>query len=296
MMPNIEGMQYWSEPVLIMLFVVVFVTGSCIGSFLNVVIYRLPIMLQRQWQSEANSFLAQEDEINLNETPQAMFNLAFPGSACPTCSAKIKAWQNIPIVSYCLLRGKCHSCQSPISIRYPVVELFTGLLTISLFVIFGLSYQFAALLLLTYISLALLGIDLDHQLLPDDLTIPLVWLGLLINSQSLFVSLQDALWGAVLGYGVLWTVFWIFKFFTGKEGMGYGDFKLLAAYGAWFGVSVLPNTILLSSLLGSLVGGWLIWRKGHNTQTPIAFGPFIIIAGWLTAIFPQQFILMNYLR
>jgi leader peptidase (prepilin peptidase) / N-methyltransferase len=292
---SIAGAQYWPESMLLMLVILVFVTGSCIGSFLNVVIYRLPVMLQRQWQHDAKSFLDIEEDAS-DENQSKTFNLAFPGSACPVCKAKIKPWQNIPILSYLLLRGKCHSCKTTISIRYPLVELLTGFITVGLLLLFGLTYQFGAVLVLTYISIALFGIDADHQLLPDDLTMPLVWLGLLVNSQALFVTLDNALWGAVLGYGVLWSVFWIFKLFTGKEGMGYGDFKLLAAYGAWFGIAVLPNTILLSSLIGSVAGGWLIWRKGHNSQTPIPFGPFIILAGWLTAIFPEQFTLMNYIR
>lgn len=292
---HVDLLQYLSQPLAVLVIILVMVFGCSIGSFLNVVIYRLPIMLQRQWQADARSFLNEESAVEYPSKPE-VFNLAFPHSSCPVCSAKIKVWQNIPLLSYLLLKGRCYSCKTPISMRYPVVELVTGLLTVVLFLVYGFSEQFCALLVLTYISIALFGIDADHQLLPDDLTLPLVWLGLLANSQMFFVSLDEALWGAVSGYGILWLVFWVFKYFTGKEGMGYGDFKLLAAYGAWFGIWILPNTILLSSLIGSLVGGWMIWKKGKTAQTPMPFGPFIIIAGWLTAVFPDQFTLINYIR
>jgi leader peptidase (prepilin peptidase)/N-methyltransferase len=280
-------------PVFIMLLSLVAIVGASIGSFLNVVIYRLPIMLERQWKLDAEAYLNIESD---QSSKTAAFNLAVPRSACPACAAQIRAWQNIPILSYLFLRGKCYSCKTAISIRYPLIELLASILTVVLFLNFGFQYEFFALLLLTYVSIALTGIDIDHQLLPDNLTLPLVWVGLLINSQLLFVTLDNALWGAVLGYGVLWLVFWIFKFITGKDGMGFGDFKLLAVFGAWFGWQVLPNIILLSSLTGSLVGIWLILMRKQHSQTPMPFGPFIIVAGWLTAIFPQYFIVMNYIR
>lgn len=265
----------------------VFVFSLCIGSFLNVVIYRLPIMLQREWQQEAKWILQQPDD---NEQT-TRFNLAFPASACPNCQQPIKAWQNIPVISYLLLRGKCAGCQQGISIRYPAVELLTGVLGVLLAIKFGVSTQFLALLLFTYVAIALTGIDYDTQLLPDNLVLPLLWLGLLLNTQSLFVSLQDAVVGAAIGYGFLWSVFWLFKIVTGKEGMGYGDFKLMAAFGAWFGWQVLPNIVLLSSLVGALFGISLMLLKKMDKDKPMPFGPFIIVAGWLTVIYPNYFVI-----
>ena len=265
----------------------VFVFSLCIGSFLNVVIYRLPIMLQREWQQEAKWILQQPDD---NEQT-TRFNLAFPASACPNCQQPIKAWQNIPVISYLMLRGKCAGCQQGISIRYPAVELLTGVLGVLLAIKFGVSTQFLALLLFTYVAIALTGIDYDTQLLPDNLVLPLLWLGLLLNTQSLFVSLQDAVIGAAIGYGFLWSVFWLFKIVTGKEGMGYGDFKLMAAFGAWFGWQVLPNIVLLSSLVGALFGiSLMLWKK-MDKDKPMPFGPFIIVAGWLTVIYPNYFVI-----
>lgn len=265
----------------------VFVFSLCIGSFLNVVIYRLPIMLQREWQQEAKWILQQPDD---NEQT-TRFNLAFPASACPNCQQPIKAWQNIPVISYLMLRGKCAGCQQGISIRYPAVELLTGVLGVLLAIKFGVSTQFLALLLFTYVAIALTGIDYDTQLLPDNLVLPLLWLGLLLNTQSLFVSLQDAVVGAAIGYGFLWSVFWLFKIVTGKEGMGYGDFKLMAAFGAWFGWQVLPNIVLLSSLVGALFGiSLMLWKK-MDKDKPMPFGPFIIVAGWLTVIYPNYFVI-----
>lgn len=265
----------------------VFVFSLCIGSFLNVVIYRLPIMLQREWQQEAKWILQQPDD---NEQT-TRFNLAFPASACPSCQQPIKAWQNIPVISYLMLRGKCAGCQQGISIRYPAVELLTGVLGVLLAIKFGVSTQFLALLLFTYVAIALTGIDYDTQLLPDNLVLPLLWLGLLLNTQSLFVSLQDAVIGAAIGYGFLWSVFWLFKIVTGKEGMGYGDFKLMAAFGAWFGWQVLPNIVLLSSLVGALFGISLMLFKKMDKDKPMPFGPFIIVAGWLTVIYPNYFVI-----
>lgn len=266
--------------------------GACIGSFLNVVIYRLPIMMQREWQAEAKAVLGVKEQ---PEASPELFNLAVPRSACPECSAPIKAWQNIPVFSYLFLRGQCHNCHAPISIRYPVVESLAALLAVLLLFRFGLGPEMLALALFTAACMALVGIDIDHQLLPDSLTLPLLWAGLLINTQNLFASLPNAVWGAALGYGFLWAVFWVFKWVTGKEGMGYGDFKLMAAFGAWFGWSILPNTILLSSVMGAMVGLLLIWRKGQSMQTPIPYGPFIIVAGWLTALFPEYVVIFNYL-
>lgn len=277
------------ENVLLLSIIVLFF-GLCIGSFLNVVIYRLPIMLERGWRNDAIMMLELEGQYPLDKST---YNLAFPLSACPECGAAVKPWQNIPVISFLFLKGKCHSCQNPISTRYPIVEIITGMVSVLAFMKFGISYQFLAMLLLTYISIALMGIDFDHYILPDILTLPLLWLGLILNTQSLFVPLLDAVWGAVLGYGVLWSVFWLFKLITGKDGMGFGDFKLLAAYGAWFGWQVLPNIVLLSSVVGAACGLFLIVAHGRDSQVPMPFGPFIAGAAWLVVMFPDIFILFE---
>ncbi|HEY9034151.1 MAG TPA: A24 family peptidase [Pseudomonadales bacterium] len=271
----------------------VLVLGLSIGSFLNVVIYRLPIMLERSWRREALAFLAREDE--QSGAAEETFNLAVPGSACPHCNTAIRPWQNIPVLSFLLLGGRCAGCSAKISWRYPVVELLTGFVSVLLFLQFGWNGQLLAMLLFSYVCIALIGIDYDHQLLPDSLTLPLLWAGLILNSQALFVPLEHALWGAVGGYLFLWTVFWLFRIVTGKEGMGYGDFKLMAAFGAWFGWAALPNIVLLSSLTGAVLGGLLIVCKLQDAQKPIPFGPFIAIAGWLTAVYPDFFMIFAYL-
>ena len=281
----IQQQELW----LLFFFFTLFV-GLSVGSFLNVVIYRLPIMLERQWVQEAKGILELEPD-----TEQKVFNLALPHSSCPGCGTVIRAWQNIPVLSYLFLRGKCASCRVAISPRYPFVELVTGVASIFLYLQIGPSLLLLAFLLMTYISIALIGIDFDHQILPDVLTLPLLWLGLLINTQSFFVPLEDAVWGAIFGYGSLWSVYWMFKWVTGKEGMGFGDFKLLAAYGAWFGWQVLPNIILLSSLVGAVLGVILIVVKGRDSQQPMPFGPFIAIAAWLTSVYPEIFIVTQYI-
>jgi len=292
MLLSLQGLEALPQLLLWMVAALVFIFAACIGSFLNVVIYRLPIMLERQWKAEARQCL----DMPLDEEQAQHFNLAFPRSACPSCSAIIPFWHNIPLLSYLILGGKCASCKQSISLRYPLVELVAGCLALMLLFLFGLTWQFAAILSFAFVCMALFGIDVDKHLLPDVLTLPLVWLGLVVNSFSIFATLQDSLYGAVFGYGVLWAVFWLFKLVTGKDGMGYGDFKLLAAFGAWFGWMILPNTILLSSLLGALIGGVALWRNGKDSQTPIAFGPFIILAGFLTVLFPQYFSIFTWLR
>ena len=267
-----------------------FVFSLCIGSFLNVVIYRIPIMLQRAWREEAQSILALE----LDQDEQK-FNLATPNSTCPHCSSAIKPWQNIPLISYIFLRGRCASCRGSISIRYPAIELFTGIVSLLLAVKIGFNGQLLALLFFSYVAITLAAIDYDTKLLPDNMVLPLLWLGLLLNSQNLFVSLHNAVFGAVVGYGFLWSIFWLFKLVTGKEGMGYGDFKLMAVFGAWFGWQLLPNIILLSSLLGAIIGIAMIASGRIEKAEPIPFGPFIILAGFLTAVYPEYFILSHYL-
>jgi len=213
--------------------------GMIVGSFLNVVVYRLPKMLLRDWQQQAREVLG------LPATPaEATLNLMLPRSRCPHCGHAIRSWENIPVISYLLLGGKCSNCKAAISLRYPLVELFAGLISALVVWHFGLSWQAAAMLLLSWGLLAMSLIDADHQLLPDALVLPLLWLGLLVNSQGLFAPLVDALWGAVFGYLSLWSIYWLFKLITGKEGMGYGDFKLLALLGAWGGWQVLPLTLI----------------------------------------------------
>ena len=255
--------------------------GLVVGSFLNVVIHRLPKMMEAQW---AQDFADYRDESAPDEVP---LSLAYPGSQCPHCNTKIKAWQNIPVVSYALLRGHCASCEAPISLRYPLVEMVTALTWVVCGLSFGVSTALAGALLLTAVLIVLTAIDLDHQLLPDSLTLPLLWVGLLINMTGTFTSLESALLGAVFGYLSLWSVYWLFKIITGKEGMGYGDFKLLAALGAWFGLAALPTIVLLSSLFGATLGLTLILTGQQTRETPMPFGPFLAGAGLIHLLYPN---------
>lgn len=259
------------------------VLGLLIGSFLNVVIHRLPKMMHRDWQSQARELLGLPAEDN-----GPIFNLVLPHSRCPHCNHQIKAWENIPIVSYLALRGRCSACKAPISVRYPLVELACGLLSAYVAWHFGFGWAAGAALVLTWGLLAMSMIDVDHQLLPDALVLPLLWLGLIVNSFGLFASLEDALWGAVAGYLSLWSVYWLFKLITGKEGMGYGDFKLLAMLGAWGGWQILPLTILLSSLVGAVLGVIMLRLRNAETSTPIPFGPYLAIAGWIALLWGDQ--------
>lgn len=257
--------------------------GLIVGSFLNVLIHRLPIMLDRDWTTQSRAMLGLPPE------PKGpAYNLLLPHSECPRCSHKIRAWENIPVLSYLMLRGKCAECRAKISLRYPLVELATGILSAFVVYHFGLSWQAGAFLLLTWGLLAMSLIDADHQLLPDVLVLPLLWLGLIVNGQGLFTDLYDALWGAVAGYLSLWLVYWAFKLITGKEGMGYGDFKLLAMLGAWGGWQILPLTILLSSLVGAVLGVVMLKMRNAQTSTPIPFGPYLAIAGWIALLWGDQ--------
>ncbi|GGA96664.1 prepilin peptidase [Agarivorans gilvus] len=259
----------------------------CIGSFLNVVIHRLPIMLQRQWRDECRVFLA--DELKASEsTEPGVYNLMLPRSACPHCGSLIKAWQNIPVISWLALRGKCANCKSPISIRYPLVEMATALLTLACWWQFGFTLSFIFSNLFCIILLCLSLIDLDSMLLPDQLTLPTLWLGLLLNINASFVPLSDAVIGAALGYSLLWALYWLFKLLTGKEGMGYGDFKLLAMIGAWFGWQALPLTILLSSFAGALIGISLIALGKRQQSQAIPFGPYLALGGVVYLFFGAQ--------
>lgn len=264
--------------------------GLLIGSFLNVVIYRLPVMMQREWQAQAKEIL-----LVPADTATPAFNLLLPNSSCPHCAHEIKPWENIPVISYLFLRGKCSSCKTHISLRYPLVELTCGLLSAYIAWHFGFTWQAGGVLLLTWGLLAMSLIDADHQLLPDSLVLPLLWLGLIANSFGLFSSLEDALWGAIGGYLSLWSVYWLFKLVTGKEGMGHGDFKLLAMLGAWGGWQILPLTILLSSLVGAVLGIIMLRLRNAETSTPIPFGPYLAIAGWIALLWGEQ-ITSSYLQ
>lgn len=268
------------------------VLGLIVGSFLNVVIYRLPKIMERTWRTESRVILGLEEEKASAEKP---FNLAFPPSHCPQCLAPVKPWQNIPVLSYLLLKGRCANCGVVISARYPIIELCAGLLAALAAWQLGFSAQLAAALIFLWVLLTLTMIDADHQLLPDQLTLPLLWLGLLINTRSLFVPLQDAVIGAVAGYLALWSVFHIFRLLTGKEGMGYGDFKLLAALGAWMGWQMLPTIILLSSLVGAVAGSLLLLIQRKGRGTPIPFGPYLAGAG-VIALFWGEALVNNYLQ
>ncbi|MBU1284685.1 MAG: A24 family peptidase [Gammaproteobacteria bacterium] len=264
--------------------------GLLIGSFLNVVVYRLPKMMQRDWREQARDIL----ELPAEGQPDT-FNLVLPNSSCPHCAHEIKPWENIPVISYLFLRGKCSSCKAPISMRYPLVELSCGLLSAFIAWHFGFTWQAGGMLVLTWGLLAMSLIDVDHQLLPDSLVLPLLWLGLIANSFGLFTNLESALWGAIAGYLSLWSVYWLFKLVTGKEGMGYGDFKLLAMLGAWGGWQVLPLTILLSSLVGAVLGLIMLRLRNAKTSTPIPFGPYLAIAGWIALLWGEQ-ITSSYLQ
>jgi leader peptidase (prepilin peptidase)/N-methyltransferase len=260
----------------------VFVLSLLIGSFLNVVAYRLPIMMRRGVEADYYDVTEQQ------APEQATFNLNIPASACPKCKSKIKPWQNIPVISYLWLKGKCANCKTGISIRYPIVELVTALLGLLVAYTFGATIQCAAMLVFTYFLVALTLIDLDEYLLPDSLTLPLIWIGLIVNTFTAFTTLNDAVYGAVFGYLSLWSVYWIFKLLTGKEGMGYGDFKLLAAIGALLGWQALPVVILLSSAVGAIVGISLILILGRDKNIPIPFGPYLAAAGFIAAIWGDQ--------
>lgn len=256
----------------------VFLFSLLIGSFLNVVIHRLPKMMEAEWQAQCAEL---RGETPAESTP---YNLAVPRSACPQCGHRITALENIPLLSWLWLRGRCSACSAPIGARYPLVELLTALLSAAVAWKWGVSVQTLGALLLVWTLVALAFIDLDTTLLPDSLTLPLLWLGLMFNLGGHFASLPDAVIGAIAGYGVLWSVYWLFKLVTGKDGMGYGDFKLLAAIGAWLGWQVLPVTLLLSSVVGAAIGIAMIVLVKHDRRIPIPFGPYLA-GGGLVALF-----------
>jgi leader peptidase (prepilin peptidase)/N-methyltransferase len=260
-----------------------FIFGLLIGSFLNVVIYRLPLQLSASWRKESLDFLGMEPEANTTSV-----NVVVPASHCPKCGAEVKPWQNIPVISYLFLRGKCANCSAPISIQYPLIELSCALITAFVVLHFGINTTGLLVLFFSWSLIALTGIDFNEQLLPDNITLPLLWLGLLINTHHVFASLNDAVIGAAAGYLVLWWIFWVFKLLTGKEGMGHGDFKLLAALGAWMGWQQLLLIVLLSSLVGAVVGITLMVLMGRDKQIPIPFGPYLAAAGWIALIWGDR--------
>jgi leader peptidase (prepilin peptidase) / N-methyltransferase len=267
--------------------------GLLIGSFLNVVIHRLPVMLERQWRAECA-------QLTVNAAPEAQdepFNLMVPRSACPACRAPITAWQNIPILSYLLLRGRCAACRAPISLRYPIVEAITGALSAAVAWKFGFGPAAGAALVLTWFLVALTFIDIDTLYLPDNLTLPLLWLGLIVSlcggmqtDASFPVDLRSSVIGAVAGYLSLWSVYQLFRLATGKEGMGYGDFKLLSALGAWLGWQLLLPLVLVAAAAGAVVGVILLAIQGRNRATPVAFGPYLAASGWLMLLFGHDMV------
>lgn len=278
--------------------------GACVGSFLNVVILRLPIMMEREWQRQCQALLnadparrADSDQAepvdgekipNIAEPHGPVFNLNTPGSHCPTCHKQLRFWHNIPVLSFLLLRGRCSYCHAAISWRYPLVELVTLLATVHLTLHFGIGWPLLAALFFVWSLICLTVIDLDHQLLPDNITLPLLWAGLIANLFSLFTSLESAVIGAVVGYLGFWLVYQAHYRLTGREGLGYGDFKLLAAIGAWVGWELLPLTILIASLSGTLVALAMILLSRLNRRAPISFGPYLAIAGWIALVWGPQ--------
>jgi leader peptidase (prepilin peptidase) / N-methyltransferase len=301
-MLNDIAVMYSSDPALFA--GSVFLLGLIVGSFLNVVIYRLPVMLERQWRLQAAEILAPTGAAPAQSTPAPMerFNLVTPPSACPNCKAPIRAWQNVPVLSWLMLRGRCASCKNPISARYPLVEFFTGLLSAFVAWHFGFGWPAACALLVTWALIALTAIDFDRQLLPDDITLPLMWAGLLAAAvlgptvgSSVPTSIRDAIVGAASGYISLWLVFHAFRLVTGKEGMGYGDFKLFAALGAWLGWQMLPLVILLAAATGAVLGILMIVFRGRDRSAPMPFGPYLAAAGWIAMMYGDRLI-NGYLR
>lgn len=275
---NAIAENYWLAATLVALL------GLCVGSFLNVVIYRMPKMMQQGWRNECQLFLHPDQPFS----PEPAMTLSRPVSSCPSCGHQIRWYENIPLLGWLMLRGKCSNCGTPISVRYPLVELGTMLASLLVFVSFGATLTMLAALGLTWALIALAGIDFDTQLLPDRITLPLAAAGLWVNTQGLFTTPSLAIWGYVLGFLALWSVYIIFKLVTGKEGMGYGDFKLLAALGAWLGPMMLPLIILLSSVIGAVIGIIIMRIKKQNL--PFAFGPYIAIAGWVALLWGGQIV------
>jgi leader peptidase (prepilin peptidase)/N-methyltransferase len=258
--------------------------GASVGSFLNVVVYRLPKMLEREWRSQCNELF----EIEQDPVEEKPLTLSRPGSSCPGCGHKIRIHENIPVISYLLLKGRCSSCSTKISLRYPLVETFTILLTLVVAYKFGVSIQTLTALPLVWSLIALSLIDFDHKLLPDNIVLPALWAGLLINLGSTFTDISSAVIGAVAGYLTLWLVFQLFRLLTGKEGMGYGDFKLFGLFGAWLGWQYLPQILILSSVVGALAGITLVALRGRDKNIPIPFGPYLAAAGFISLMWGAE--------
>ena len=279
-MPLIDALQ--SSPALLLFAVTLL--GLLIGSFLNVVAYRLPLRIEQDFRNACRESFGAPEPI-ADEQPVSLMR---PGSRCPSCNAAIKPWHNLPVVGWLMLRGKCAACGAAISVQYPIVEAVTGLLSAVCALHFGATPQLLAALVLTWSLIALTVTDLRTMYLPDDLTLPLLWLGLVLSLWGIFATPHEAIIGAVIGYGLLWGVFHLFKLVTGKEGMGYGDFKLLAALGAWLGWSLLPQVVLLSALVGAAVGVVLIVSRRAEWSSRIPFGPYIAGAGWIALIWGER--------
>ncbi|MDM1246111.1 prepilin peptidase [Acinetobacter sp. R933-2] len=264
------------------LYIAIGLLGLCIGSFLNVVIYRTPKMMEQEWHQECQFLLHPEQPI----IDQSKLTLSTPASTCPKCKSPIHWYQNIPVISWLFLKGKCGTCQNPINFRYPFIELLTAACSLIVVAVYGPTLAMLFGLILTWVLIALTFIDFDTQLLPDRFTLPLAALGLGINSFAIYTSANSAIWGYIIGFLCLWIVYYLFKIITGKEGMGYGDFKLLAALGAWMGPLMLPLIVLLSSLVGAIIG--IILLKVRKENQPFAFGPYIAIAGWIAFLWGEQ--------
>ena len=267
---------------LMLFYCVVLMLGLTIGSFINVVVYRVPKMLFFSWFIQCYEFLNLQPKFK--KIPDLGLNLFLPKSHCPKCKQKIRLIDNIPVISYCFLRGKCRACKQNISIKYPIVEMITAVCSVVVSYKFGMNVELSFALLITWVLILQAGIDHQESLIPDEITLPILWFGLIINSCNVFVNLQEAVIGAVVGYLVFWVVYWLFKIITGKDGIGQGDFKLIAMLGAWFGYKALPLIILLSTTMGSLVGGMLILLKKLDKNSPIPFGPYLAMAGWIAML------------
>jgi leader peptidase (prepilin peptidase)/N-methyltransferase len=275
-----------------------FVVALLVGSFLNVVIYRLPIMMERDMRTECKEILAEP----ASDMPTGRFDLIAPRSRCPSCGQMINALQNIPLLSWLVLRGKCAACKAPISVRYPVVEALTAILTAIVAWRFGFGWEGAAAILMTWVLIAISVIDIDHQIIPDSMSLPLIWIGLTMSllhpfggAETLFIDPKTAIVGALAGYLSLWSVYHLFRLVTGKEGMGYGDFKLLAALGAWLGWQVLPLIVVLSAFVGAITGVAMMLFAKHDRNVPIPFGPFLATAGWIAMLYGRD-IMDRYLN
>lgn len=267
-----------------MIYVLVAIISLCIGSFLNVVIYRLPTILKREWREECESFLG----LPKSDTQSEIYNLSWPSSHCPNCKHKLRWWHNIPLVSFLALRGRCAFCQESIAWRYPLIEFLTVLLSLTIVFHFGMTWEAGAALIFTWTLIVITFIDFDHQLIPDRLSLALMWMGLLLNTNGMFVSPGTAILGAAIGYFSLWFFTFIFRVFTGKQGMGHGDFKLLAAFGAWMGWQPLLLISMIASSTGAIAGGVQLLLKKMRRDSLMPFGPFLALGGWIALLYGQR--------